>query len=295
MPQNKDTKHDKIARRLTEIILKLNNGERFSIEELQEEFGVSKRTIQRDLMERLQVLPLQCENGYYSLEPYALGKLSFSDVQHFAALCGVRSLFPSLDKSFIVDLFNEKINSAYLVKEKGYENLEGKDNAFQALSAAIISKKMIRFHYKEKERYVSPYKLVNNNAVWYLLAVEDKVLKHFTFTKIEDLKICREVFVPEPQIKEIIEKNELSWFTQNPVDVTLHVDNTVKEYFLRRKFFPSQKVVDEDETGLLLSVRVAYDDEILGFVKYWLPHLTIISPSSLQEKLEGILLGYLKN
>jgi predicted DNA-binding transcriptional regulator YafY len=44
--------------RITEIITRLNAGETLSLDELEEDFGVSKRTIQRDFHEKLSFLPL---------------------------------------------------------------------------------------------------------------------------------------------------------------------------------------------------------------------------------------------
>lgn len=43
--------HDKTAFRLASILIKLNEGEHPSIEELAEEYNVHKRTIQRDINE----------------------------------------------------------------------------------------------------------------------------------------------------------------------------------------------------------------------------------------------------
>lgn len=50
--------HDKTAVRLTQILLKLNNGEKLDLYQLADEFKVTKRTIQRDLLERFAFLPL---------------------------------------------------------------------------------------------------------------------------------------------------------------------------------------------------------------------------------------------
>ena len=44
--------YDKLLARLFQILLKLNSGERFTVEELAKEFNVSKRTVQRDMNER---------------------------------------------------------------------------------------------------------------------------------------------------------------------------------------------------------------------------------------------------
>lgn len=45
--------HDTLATRLSLILQKLISGQRFRLEDLSFEFNVSKRTIQRDLNERL--------------------------------------------------------------------------------------------------------------------------------------------------------------------------------------------------------------------------------------------------
>ncbi len=45
--------HDKLAVRLAQILMRFNNGGRFSLEELASEFNVDIRTIQRDLNQRL--------------------------------------------------------------------------------------------------------------------------------------------------------------------------------------------------------------------------------------------------
>ena len=44
--------HDTLVRRLSEMLFKLNQGERLDPAALAEEFGVNIRTIQRDLNER---------------------------------------------------------------------------------------------------------------------------------------------------------------------------------------------------------------------------------------------------
>ena len=73
--------HDTIATRLALILTKLNNGERFTIEELSDEFNVNVRTIQRDLNERLSYIPIVKEQGYYFMDSYTLGKLNFEDIK----------------------------------------------------------------------------------------------------------------------------------------------------------------------------------------------------------------------
>lgn len=186
---------DKLSTRLVSILQCLNNGERFSLEELAQEFNVSIRTIQRDLHERLAFIPIKKESGKYFLEGYVLGKLSFKDIQNFAILSGIGRLYPSLDKEFLNDLLNEKINKALLIKTKSYETLDRE--VFEELSAAIIAKYPISFHYKEKCRKANPYKLINIDHIWYLLADENNTLKTFAFSKITQLRVEKKKFLPQ--------------------------------------------------------------------------------------------------
>jgi predicted DNA-binding transcriptional regulator YafY len=287
--------HDTIARRLSSILLKFNSGERFTIEELCEEFNVDKRTIQRDINERFSYFPIKKENGYYFLESYALGKLTFEDIKNFAAISGIKALYPSLTNDFIADILNAKINSVYLVKSPSHEPIASKTGDFQSLSVAILQNIPIRCIYKEKPRLLHPYKLVNQQGIWYLVADENGVLKNFSFTKITDFELLDESrFEPKREFVETIQKNEVTWFSQNVIEVTLEIDGDVSEYFLRRNMFPNQTIISQHEGTLTLKTKISYDEEILRTVQYWLPHIKIIEPTHLQEKLNDLLSGYLK-
>lgn len=286
--------HDTIAIRLASILIKLNSGDRLTKKELMEEFNVSDKTIHRDLTERLIYLPICYEKPYYFLESYALGKLSFEDMKNFAAISGVKHLFPSLSNDFITDLLNVKINAVYLVKSLGHESITSKKGDFQSLSVAILHHTPIRCTYKEKSRELHPYKLVNQQGIWYLVAEEDGVLKNFSFTKIEKLtRVEGMTFEPKKELIETIQKNEATWFSQKSIEVTLRINASVSEYFLRRDVFPNQTIVDHSDDHLILSTKVSYDEEILRIVQYWLPHITIIEPTHLHDKLLQTMQGYL--
>jgi len=285
--------HDKIASRLALILQKLNNGERFTKDELCEEFNVSERTIHRDLTERLSFLPLKCDKGYYDVESFAFGNLSFKDIQAFATLSGIKSLYPSLTNEFIVDILNAKTNQAYLIKSVGYENLTPKQKIFEDISASILQNHQIECSYKEKQRVLNPYKLINTNGIWYLVADEEGILKTFTFSKLSNIKFLDTNFTPNTEVIEIITKNEANWFSQTIIEITLQIDSKIAEYFLRRAILPNQKILEQNDDFLIISTKVSYEDEIMSTVKYWLPYVKILEPAGLQEKFEDILTNYL--
>ena len=287
--------HDTLALRLSLILTKLNSGESFTAKELAEEFNVNIRTIQRDIKERLFYIPIDKKGDYYSMESYALGKLSFQDIKNFATLSGIKELYPELSNDFISDILNVKLNKAYLIKNQGFENISSKKDCFEQLSAAIIKNSPVNFIYSNKSRIVNPYKLINNNGIWYLLADENNQLKNFTFSKIEKFNWEDELkkFTPKKEFLEQIERNDTNWFSKESIEVVLKIDNSAKEYFLRKEILPNKKLLEQNDEYFTISTIVSYDDEILRVVKAWLPHIKIVSPQHLQEKIKHILEDYI--
>lgn len=285
--------HDKLSVRLSQILTKLNNGERFTLEDLAKEFNVSSRTVERDIRERLIYLPLKKEGKYYFLEEYALGKLNFNDIKNFASISGIKSLYPSLTNQFLVEILDDRINKTYMVKNSGFEQIENKKDEFEKLSNAIINYQTVEFFYKEKQKRVKPYKLINSNGIWYLCANDDDKIKTYSLSKIENLKITNETFTQNPQLLKQIEQDEINWFSNDTKEVILKIDNQSKEYFLRKRVLSNMKIIEENEEYFIVSTKIAFDDEILHLVKYWIPYIQIVSPYSLAQKLNEILNKYI--
>jgi len=285
---------DTVASRLTQILMRFNNGESFTSTQLADDFGVTLRTIQKDLTERLSFLPIKKKGTRYYLAEYALGKLSLGDLKNFATFSGVRELYPEFSDELVVDLLNEKTNKALSVKGHNYEDLTHKVEEFNDIGVAVVTYNRLSFKYKDKERLVEPYRLRNTNGIWYMLATENKVLKTFTFSQMINIKHLDEEFEVDEQILEIVDKYSGTWVTQNPIEVVLEVDMSMAEYFLRRELLPKQMTLESYDEKLVLSTTVAYEEEIFKIVRYWIPHIKIRSPQSLQDKLEENLHNYLK-
>ncbi|WP_323587482.1 helix-turn-helix transcriptional regulator [Aliarcobacter butzleri] len=284
--------HDKLSTRLSQILIKFNNGDRVTIEDLAEEFGVSKRTIERDFV-RFSYLPIIKENKEYYLENLAIGKLNFDDIKNFAIFSGVKSLFPSLTKQFLAEILTDKINKAFLVSNSGFEDIEKKQEIFYNLTSAICDQKIINFFYNDKARVVKPYKLINTNGIWYLNATENEDIKTYTFSKIKSLKVTDEKFIQNINILKEIERNEINFLSSITKEVHLEIDNSAKEYFLRKKVLSNMKIIDQTNEYFIVSTNVAFDDEILNIVKQWIPYIKIVFPLELQNKLQDTLKNYL--
>ncbi|RDH82479.1 MAG: transcriptional regulator [endosymbiont of Galathealinum brachiosum] len=293
--------HDTLVYRLSQMLVKLNQGEKLSPNNLADEFGVNVRTIQRDLNVRFAYLPLQKEGGFYSLDPLYLGKLSTRDIERFAGLAGVQKLFPSLTDDFLRDIFDSSTQSALLVKGYNYENLTGKETLFRELEKSIQNKRRVNFSYKKEgviKQYqsIEPYKLVNNKGIWYLACRDSGKLKTFSFSKIITMMQLDDNFEADSSIDKLLSEDDSVWIGEETQEVVLKVSKKVADYFRRRKLIVNQEVEKELEDGsLIISTKVANHNQIIPIIRYWIPHIRIISPDGLQEEMEQELIEYLSS
>ncbi len=279
--------------------MKLNQGERLDPHSLAGEFGVNLRTIQRDLNERFAYLPLEKVDGLFRLDPTFLGKLSTKDIERFATLAGVQGLFPSLSDNFLRDIFDERMQVALLVKGHNYEKLSGKESLCRDLEQAVVARRHVTLDYNKDDgvdTYVAlaPFKLLNHKGIWYLVARDHDKLKTFAFTRIAQCHLLDSRFEPDPGIEAKLVAEDGIWFGQHTMEVVLKIATEVAGYFKRRRLIANQVIEKELEDGsLLISARVGHANQVLPIVRYWIPHIRIISPEFLQVDMERGLATYL--
>lgn len=293
--------HDTLVYRLAQILVKLNQGEKLDPQALADEFRVNLRTIQRDLNERFAYLPIEKTNGCYRLDPAFLGKLSTRDIDRFAGLSGVRGLFPSLSDDFLRDIFDSRIQSALLVKGHHYEDLGGKEQLFRDLENAIVSHRHITFDYAKAEgkkfySLLTPCKLINNKGIWYLAALDANKLKTFSFSKIERLNTLETTFEPKPDIETQLAEEDGVWLSDERQEIVLKIGREVAGYFKRRRLIANQVIEKElEDGGLIVSAKVGHVNQIVPIVRYWIPHIRVISPECMQKEIEKELSDYINH
>lgn len=285
--------HDTLAFRLADILLKLNLGDSFTRQALAEEFNVSERTIYRDL-NRLGGIVDRLPDGRYQLAPEYCGKLKLKDLEAFAKLTGVNQLFPNASHGFLVALLDTLKQSSFLIKGPHYEQPKPNDRQFNQLDEAIRQHRICYLTYSDKRRILEPYRLVNSNGIWYLAATENQQLKAFTFSRISLLTVTEEGFLPRSEVHKEIEDEDDIWFSRDKTEVLLSVAPQIACYFQRRKLLPHQETVKELESGsLIISSQISHANQILPQIRYWIPHVRIISPEGLQMQMESEMREYL--
>ena len=294
--------HDTLVVRLAQMLVKLNQGEKLDPVSLAQEFGVNRRTIQRDLNERFTYLPLVKTNGKYHLDDNYLGKLNTRDIEKFATMAGVKGLFPNLSDQFLNDVFSadEKSSPSFIVKGHDYEDLTDKEPLFKDLKLAIQNHQYLEVLYEKNHelasyRQVLPYKLINHKGVWYLAAVEQEKMKTFSITKMRTVHLKQETFIPDKSKVLELTQSDGIFFGSNQLKIKLRVEQNIASYFKRRKLLPNQQIERELEDGsLIVTAQSANEFHMLAIVRYWIPFVRILSPQSSIVKNEQILKGYLE-
>ena len=284
--------HDTLANRLAQILVQLNQGEPVCRYDLADRFGVSERTIYRDL-NRLGDVVEPGADGVYQLASHHRSSLSPADLQTFARISGVEQLFPANDRRSWLDLL--KPGAASFLVRDGHFAAERPDNRdFRELGRAIEQQRCCQLSYTGKQRRVEPYRLIHNKGIWYLAATEDGRLKSFAFARIDALQVLDESFVPAPATRAQIENDDDIWFGEERLEVTVQVAASNAYYFLRRNVLPHQQLIEQQADGrLLLRCRVNHPNQLLPIIRYWIPHVRILEPAWLQQQLRDELTDYL--
>ncbi|MEE1920683.1 WYL domain-containing protein [Pseudomonas sp. 148P] len=288
------TDHDTLALRLADILRLLQGGERPTRLQLAERFGVSERTIYRDL-NRLGDVVEPAADGVYQLASQYRSHLSPADLQTFARVSGVEQLFPTSDRRSWLELLKPG-QASFLVRDGHFAQQRPDTQDFRALSLAIERQRRCRLVYTGKPRQVEPYRLVHNKGIWYLAATEDGQLKSFSLGRIEDLRVLDDTFEPDPDTRRQIDGDDDIWFGQDQLTVTVQVAASNAYYFLRRNVLPHQQLIEQQADGeLRLRCQVNHPNQLLPIIRYWLPHVRILEPAWLQQQLRDELTDYLND
>lgn len=284
--------HDTLALRLADILRLMQSGERPTRLQLAERFGVSERTIYRDL-NRLGDVIEPGANGVYQLASHYRSSLSPADLQTFARISGVEQLFPASDRRSWLELLKPG-PASFLVRD-GHSGASRPDHhAFRQLGQAIERRQRCQLSYTGKLRRVEPYRLIHNKGIWYLAATENDHLKSFALGRLGELRVLDETFAPNADIQAQIENDDDVWFGQDRLDVTVRVAASNAHYFLRRNVLPHQQLIEQQDDGqLVLRCQVNHPNQLLPIIRYWIPHVRILEPVWLQQKLRDELTDYL--
>ena len=291
---------EKLADRLATMLVMLDNGESLNLKELAIKFEVSERTLARDIS-RLKsakldlglVSDLEGEQKYRTTNKV----FKLKDIQKFAKISGAYGVYPELKPSFLKKLLADDQQGVYEAKGYAYEDASKLEKLLAMLSEAIEKNQQIGFLYNAEPRVVEPYRLIHHHGSWYLAAVRKGKLLTYRVSRITRSYQQHELstFKPNPDILKQLEDENSIWFGQEKSEVILKVHADVVLHFMQRQLLPEQELVKTlEDGGILVSSKISHAMQLLPLVRYWIPHVEIISPEHLQNELEVGLKGYLE-
>jgi predicted DNA-binding transcriptional regulator YafY len=296
--------YDMALSRLIIIIQKLYEGESVSVSGLAEEFGVSTKTIQRDLNERLHMIPLKKEGQKWRLEDgYSIQKArSIEDKITLDAMTlvahSVGEEFGRRAHALISKIKND--DESHFYSKKILEDLSADYELIQSIQMAISGNLAVSFGYGQKYKTVKPYKIVNFDGYWYLYAedvLEDK-FKTFYIKSIHSFRLETGNFEQNTDALNRLEKALNVWFEPNSelFEIRLLVRPAIAKYFERRPISTTQKIITTRPNGdVEMSVLVSSEKEALYEIKKWIPDIAVISPKSLALQMKNISTEFLNN
>jgi predicted DNA-binding transcriptional regulator YafY len=227
--QDNDTKR---LSRLVAMLTMLQSKRLITATFLAEKFGVSVRTIYRDIRALEQAgVPILTEDGkgYTLMEGYKIPPIMFSENQANALILAEQLVLKNRDSSLIKDYAEaiDKIKAVLKQNEKDkanllslrtkfakLENFEIKSNVLSTIQIALTNFYPIKLAYinaenEESIRIVEPFALLNITEGWLMVGFcrLRKEFRYFRLDRIRKLEIQEKKFTPHKMtLQEFFEK-----------------------------------------------------------------------------------------
>lgn len=297
--------YDKILTRLSYILSRLNDGEALSVKDLAKEFNTSERTVQRDFNERLVSFPIFQEGKKWKMQDgYRVEKTKSLEDEIVLDIIekiteGIGGKFASKSHKLLSKIKNQDFNPIYA--KLNIEDISDKFGEIQVIEGAIKAKKEIECSYDDERHDIfkvtlKPLKIVNFEGFWYLVALQEDVLKKYYLKNISNVKATDMTFSTDAKLENLLENSVSVWFQKDvePFEVKIYANKIAAKYFQRRPL-PTQSIESLHQDGTMeFVIKITHEMEILPIIKYWLPHMRVIEPEWIQEMIDEDLKGYLE-
>ena len=162
----------------------------------------------------------------------------------------------------------------------------------KTLEMAIAERRLVTFTYvryvrKNSAKYiVEPHLIVEFYGYWYLLALDNGVIKKFHLDFVEELDISFEYFnEPFTDIKQKVEEACTIWFApQKPELAKLEIGEKVAKYFHRKQIFPAQVILAiKDDGNVVITAEFANKEDFFEQAGRWMPFISVIEPQAYRD------------
>ncbi|MCT4604914.1 MAG: YafY family transcriptional regulator [Marinisporobacter sp.] len=287
--------------RLFEIIMILLKKETATAKELAQHFGVSTRTIYRDIDTlSLSNIPIYTNKGSGGgiriLPQFTMNKSLFSEEEQCHMIAALHSI--KATKCAEVDKVITKLRAIFK-NTNSYNWVEvdfsywGSDcenkTKFSNLKGAILNCCVVGFDYvnsygEKKSRMVEPIKLVFKGQGWYLqgFCQDQQAIRVFRISRINNLVVKEETFEQDYPIDMPIEPTTLN---QDHM-VTLRLKFEPEVAYRVYDDFEYKNIIHHEDGTLEASRAYPKGDWIYGYILSFGKFVQVLEPEAIREKIK---------
>jgi len=301
--------------RVLEILSDLLKGESISTKGLSQKYGLSIRTVQRDIrLLRAAGINLKSSKGIIKLVDNIKNlEISLSSEEKKLVLLSLElsekylspafsdtimklkeKLTESLKEESIYTEYVDEI-STYTILSPKFEKLNHK--IFAKIESAILRGKCIKILYSnpkkgEDELLFEPYKIIYSDEHWFIFGkVRDRNFETFLrISRIKTLEITQESFL-KPNSKSLNEKLKYVWGTHysnyEPVEIKIKFSKDVAQKIKDTLRHPTQSIEHLKDGNIIYTIKVLGYREIMSWTLSWGKDAEIISPEWIRERIKN--------
>lgn len=293
--------------RLFEIVYLLLEKNAITAKELSEHFGVSVRTIYRDIdILSTANIPIYTNKGkgggIHLLDNFILDKSILSEEEQNQILFALQSLEKldtnnekkALEKMSM--LFHKKTKNWIEVDFSNWGNDQTQNQKFETIKQAILNKKVLECIYfnsygKETKRPIEPLQICFKDKAWYIKAYcrLKQDYRIFKITRIKEVKMLEETFERElPQKQE--EKDS------NLKIISLELEIAKEKTYRVYDEFEKENIKENEEGNFIINIDYPENDWVYEYILSFGEHIKVIAPeyakNKIKEKIEKMIKNY---
>lgn len=300
--------------RLFEIVYVLLQQKTVTAKELSERFGVSQRTIYRDIdILSLTGIPVYTEKGKGGgiglLSEFILNKSLLSEQEQMGiltALQGLSKVTPTESANVLqkmATIFNKNISNWVQVDFSDW-SIDNSD-MFNYLKVAILERYVVEFDYyntsgEKMKRRIEPVQLWFKSRAWYVkgFCLTRQEIRLFKLVRVKNLVVTNELF-PERNLQVLQPEDNQDKCKMQGITIKIRVRPEMA-YKVFDDF--NENAIEKQEDGSFLVTFECpeewfKDDWIYGWLLSYAEYIDVLSPVNIQnvikEKAQKIAKKYL--
>lgn len=290
--------------RLFEITTILLNRGTVTAKELAARFGVSTRTIYRDIDVLSSAgVPVYMNKGNGGgislLENYAINRTLISEQESESLQLAIKTLqatqYPELDRVLekIGSLFKNAANHDWVeIDFSPWGSSPHEKNKFNDIKRALLQRKVVRFDYvnaagQSSSRMAEPVKLIFKGNAWYLVAYCRQRREHRTFriSRLKNVEVTVELFEQKAAAGGDAEK--ATEFEQPPVRLKLRFQAAVLSRLY--DYFDDSFIRKNEDGSFILEVALPEDEWVYSYILSFGRFVEVLEPEQVRQKIASHL------